>query len=174
MSNKENKGINALDNKDLIKKASRYNGVECPSCKRKIKAYKRTITPTMAIALIEMLKFYRYKEGVTLGEYYTKEEFFTYLEPEMYVDYTLLYNWDLIEPQGNHPVKFIKKRGYWRITDNGIKFALMEVAVPKFAIIYNGEVSEHITTPPLMIDEVLKNAGLDYYELIKLKKEVTL
>ena len=162
----QNKGINLLS-KDIIEKAKTSTGVMCPTCNRNIKAYKRTITPTMAVALIEIYKYYKYAENVTTDDYFKSKDVFFRLDPKMYADYTKLYYWDLIEPEGSHPTKFIKKRGSWRITENGIKFAQLEIALPKFATIYNKEVSEH-ETPAVMIDEILNNVGIDYKELINL------
>ena len=64
-----------------------------------------------------------------------------------------------------HPTKVIYKKGYYGITENGIAFVQKEVAMCKYALVYNNFAYEH-NTIPVMINDVLKEAGYDYNELI--------
>ena len=67
-----------------------------------------------------------------------------------------------------HPTKIIYKKGYWGLTENGVAFCQKEIAMPKYALVYNDFPYEHITSSYVMIDEILKDENLDYNELIKI------
>ena len=136
------------------------------------RVYKMKLTPAMCVSLLWIYKFYRHNENADTDKYYTKEDFFPDLIGDkefnhLIKDYTKLKHWYLITPMPTHPDKVIYKKGYWGITDNGIKFCQREVAMPKYALVSNGFAHSHITTPPQMIEDILTEAGADYNELIK-------
>jgi hypothetical protein len=62
---------------------------------------------------------------------------------------------------------FVVTKGMFRISENGIKFAQRETAVPMTAVVYNGVVEAHILHPYKTIEEVLQEAGYDYETIIK-------
>lgn len=176
------KGLNQLQGKsdislkdevERIKKEARTNkGAICGCCGQKVKLYSRTITAEMCVALILIYKYYRHSPNAKTNEYYTKEDFFSEILTDKdanYIinDFTKLKYWDLVAPMPTHPTKIKYKKGYWGITDNGVKFVQREVAMPKYALVYNDMVDSHITEP-VMIDDILKEAGFDYGELLKI------
>jgi len=176
------KGLNQLQGKsdislkdevERIKKEARTNkGAICGCCGQKVKLYSRTITAEMCVALILIYKYYRHSPNAKTNEYYTKEDFFSEILTDKdanYIinDFTKLKYWDLVAPMPTHPTKIKYKKGYWGITDNGVKFVQREVAMPKYALVYNDMVDSHITEP-VMIDDILKEAGFDYEELLKI------
>ena len=62
--------------------------------------------------------------------------------------------------------KFVKNPGWFRISENGIKFAQREIAIPITAIVYNGNVDGHVLNPCETIDKILSDKGIDYNEVI--------
>jgi hypothetical protein len=54
----------------------------------------------------------------------------------------------------------------WRISENGIKYAQREIAVPVYAITYDGIVEGHQLQPYATIDEILEIDDNAYNELI--------
>jgi hypothetical protein len=141
-------------------------GVVCPTCGRKAKEYKRKLTAHLCIALLEVLKYYRHNpEEISTLDYFHVNDIFK-KNPILKVDFPKLQYWDLIEAKGKMVRgKFVKTYGYYRISENGIKFAQREVAVPLTAIVYNNVVKGHITNPYMTIDQVLAEVGYDYDQI---------
>jgi hypothetical protein len=133
---------------------------------------KLLLSGNLCIALLWIYKFYRHNEFADKEKYYTKNEFFfdtlgTSDYEKIFSKYTQLKHWDLIAPMPTHPTEVKYKKGYWGITEFGIKFCQREVAMPKYAIVQNDIATKHITNP-IMIDDALKEIGLDYDDLINL------
>ena len=63
------------------------------------------------------------------------------------------------------PTEIIYKKGYWGISENALAFCQKEIGMPKYAYVYNGFAYEH-KPYPVMIEEVLSEAGIQYKELI--------
>ena len=61
---------------------------------------------------------------------------------------------------------FVKEARMYRISENGIKFAQREVAVPLTAIVYNNVVKGHLINPHATIDRILEDAGYDYDQVV--------
>jgi hypothetical protein len=75
--------------------------------------------------------------------------------------------WDLIEAKGELVNgEFIKENNYWRISENGIKFSQREIAVPIYAILYDGVVQGHQLQPYATIDQILEIDDNAYNELL--------
>ena len=135
---------------------------------------KTSLTSNMCIALLWIYKFYRYNDKAIMGQYYSRKEFFSDLlvssseYKNILRNYNYLKYWGLIEPMPTHPTKIIYKKGYWGLTENGVAFCQKEIAMPKYALVYNDFPYEHITSSYIMIDEILKDENLDYNELIKI------
>jgi|TARA_R110000765_G_C18913462_1_gene605174 hypothetical protein len=166
-----------VDNEnDSLKESREYlidnakKGVECPCCTQKVKLYKRTLSPIMCLALVEIYKFYKFHPNADLEEYYTKDDFFFNLEETwMYADFQKLMYFDCIEPMFTSKTDLVKKRGYFRITKHGIDFAQREIGLPTSCFVYNGEVEEH-STQFLTIDQILIQRGIKYDDIIKVKQ----
>ena len=162
----------------LKEEAIKPKGAICSCCGSKVKLYKRTITYEMAICILYMLKFYRHSEKAVDFQYYTKEDFFEELiySNNEYVlsNFTKLKYWDIIAPmptgKKNKQGKIIYKKGYFALTENGVKFAQREIGLPKFAYVYNDQVNNHSTNDFFYsIDDILTS---EIYESIMHDKNV--
>lgn len=141
-------------------------GCVCPTCGRKAKEYKRRLTSSLCMAMVEILKYYRHTDKVELLDYFHIDDIFKD-NPRLKVDFPKLQYWDLIEAKGKMVGgKFVKTYGYYRISENGLKFAQREVAVPIFAIVYNNVVQGHQLNPYATIDKILAEDGVDYEMIV--------
>ena len=141
-----------------------------PDLPKGAKLKKLTLTPNLCISLIWIYKYYRHNENAEEGQYYTKQDFFSEIlidgeHKNIVRNFTNLCHWDLITKMPLHPTKIIYKKGYYGLTENGIAFVQKEVAMCKHALVYNNFAYEH-NTIPVMINDVLQEAGYDYNELI--------
>jgi hypothetical protein len=145
--------------------------IECPTCGRKAKFYNRKLNAKLCLALIHIVKYYRHHPSQP-----DQLDYFDYTElfkehPKLKVDFPKLQYWDLVEAKGKmkkrkgEPV-FVKETRMYRISENGIKFAQREVAVPITAIVYNNVVKGHLINPHATIDQILSDAGYDYDQVI--------
>ena len=157
---------------DRIKiEAEKPKGTICACCGNKVKLYRRTINYDMAICILYMLKFYRYSEKAQEYQYYTKKDFFSelILSGNEYVleNFTKLKYWDIIAPMPTGKKrngKIVYKKGYFALTENGVKFAQREIGLPKYAFVYNDQVNHHSTNDFIYsIDDILTS---EIYESI--------
>jgi len=163
---RENPFTAEKDSDFKLKVKSSTKPIVCETCGRKAKEYHRKLNAKLCIALVEVLKYYRHTEGVDTLDYFQLKELFKE-NPSLKIDFQKLQYWDLIEAKGKMVKgKFIKNNGWYRISENGIKFAQREVAVPITALVYNGIVQGHILSPALTIDKILSDVGINYDEII--------
>ena len=168
------KDVAILDPKEFRKSITTITGKKCPTCGKVAKYYHRKLNYKQCLALMHVLKWYRYSE-----EQPSELEFFNINEmfknnPKLKVDFQKLLYWDLIEHKGrlemvgkkNPKEVFVVTKGMFRISENGIKFAQRETAVPMTAVVYNGVVEAHILHPYKTIEEILEEAGYNYEEII--------
>jgi|688.fasta_scaffold286036_3 hypothetical protein len=145
--------------------------IECPCCGRKAKFYNRKLNAKLCLALIHIVKHYRHHPSQP-----DQLDYFDYTElfkehPSLKVDFPKLQYWDLVEAKGTMKKRkgesvFVKETRMYRISENGIKFAQREVAVPLTAVVYNNVVKGHLINPHATIDKILADAGYDYNQLI--------
>lgn len=109
-------------------------GVACPVCTRYAKVYTRTITATMAKALILIYRFSK-------GEYVHVDKFLMkYGLHSGAAMPALLRHWELLEKK---PAKKEKLKngsnssGYYRITSRGSLFAQNKVAINRYVRLYD-------------------------------------
>lgn len=130
---------------------------------------KLVLNVNLCISLLWVYKYYRYCESANKNDYYTKKDFFFDVIGTDYEyiikNYTQLRHWDLLAPMPTHPTEIKYKKGWWGITEFGIKFCQREIAMPKYAIVQDGMAVGHITKP-VMIDELLEKKGYNYNDLI--------
>lgn len=103
---------------------------DCPTCGQHAKVYKRTITSSMAYALIQM---YRAK-GDEHGWFHL---------PSVVGhggDAAKLAYWNFIEPKGGERADGSKRTGWWRITFDGEAFVRGTLFVRRYVHVYNGAV----------------------------------
>jgi hypothetical protein len=120
-------GSSLLEAREYVR-MNRDEGVECPCCGQLAKVYRRTINAGMARTLIEA-----YRADLARGFIHT---------PSLPCDSheaSQLSWWGLLEeelvrrPDGG-------RAGYWRVTDRGVAFVRGAAQVPKYALIYDGDV----------------------------------
>lgn len=172
--------IKAVENNSCImddsfkrKLKNSKKAIPCPTCGRLAKQYNRKLTAQLCIALIEVLKWYRHNpKDITELDYFNLNELFAN-NPKLKVDFPKLQYWDLIEAKGKMVKnKFVKNYTMYRISENGIKFAQREVAIPLVAIVYNNIVQGHLINPHATIDQILSEAGYDYNQIINPKNTI--
>jgi len=126
---------------------------------------KKQLTIRLAICLVYVYKYYKYA-GVELTDYVKKNDLLIHLKK--YKKTTRFFHhlkyWDLICQKPTSPTEVIYQKGYYGITENGIKFVQQEIALPKFAYIYNDFAYSHKPTP-VMITDLIPQEDLD--ELLK-------
>lgn len=145
--------------------------IECPTCGRKAKFYNRKLNAKLCLSLIHIIKYYRHHPSQP-----DQLDYFDYTElfkehPQLKVDFPKLQYWDLVEAKGSMKKRkgqsiLVKEARMYRISENGIKFAQREVAVPLTAIVYNNVVKGHLINPHATIDQILADAGYDYDQVI--------
>jgi len=165
MSEQENKTTTELSFLEKLKDSNK--SATCPTCGRKAKFYKRKLNAKLCLALVHILKYYRHHPSQPdVLEYFDYTELFKD-HPQLKVDFPKLQYWDLVEAKGKmkkrkgEPV-FVKETRMYRISENGIKFAQREVAVPITAVVYNNVVKGHQLNPHATIDKILSDADYDY------------
>lgn len=110
-------------------RAHRHEGLHCVVCDQWAQEWRRSINSGMARAHIEMYRV----AGV--GEWVYKPDVLRGFGAAAR-DESLLRFWGLLEeerelrPDGG-------RAGYWRVTPNGGKYAVGNLIVPKFAVLYN-------------------------------------
>jgi hypothetical protein len=103
----------------------------CPCCGRHMQVYNRNIYRGMAIFLIWLVHQYESgHEWVHISKFPRSRS----------GDYAKLMYWNLIEPRPKEDDHEKRDSGYWRPTEDGIRFAHCHLAVPKYALVFDGEV----------------------------------
>ena len=126
---------------------------------------KKTLTIRLAICLVYIYKYYKYS-GAELTDYFKKKDLLIHLQK--YEKTTRFFHhlkyWDLICQKPTHPTKVIYQKGYYGITENGIKFIQREIGLPKFAYVYNDFAYSHKPVPVMITDLIPES---DLIELLK-------
>ena len=143
-----------------------YKGKICPTCYRIAKEKKVRLNQSLCLSLLHILKYYRYTENVTTLDYFNSKELFAE-NSQFLIDFAKLTYWDLIEAKGNLvDGVFRREKNMYRISENGIKYAQREIAVPIYAILYDGVVEGHQLTPYATINEILNVDAEQYNNLL--------
>jgi hypothetical protein len=120
-------------------------GAICPCCDQPAKVYPRNLSSGMAVALIKI-----YHSGGALDYIKTR-----------YIDnsgtLSKLRHWGLIE--------MADQRGYWKMTEIGVRFVEDRIKIPKFIILYNKSFLGYDDSEETTIREALK-APFDYDEMM--------
>lgn len=142
------------------------DGASCPCCTQFAKVYARTITSSMAYALVMI-----YKRPIMEGE----SEYFhvpDYLSRVCKLgpttrggDWAKLVAWGLLEEREGVRDDGSSRTGFYRITDLGKSVARGEATVPKYALIYNGTLLRLDNTKSVTISDAL-GKKFDYAELM--------
>lgn len=123
-------------------KARLLDGTDCPVCGQRAQLYQRTITSTMARALILMWR----EAGIDWVHLPS-------VVGALRADEAKLVHWGLIEEE-----KTLRadggRAGVWRLTDLGVQFVQGDATVPKYAFIFNKRCLGH-EGPEVTIGECL-------------------
>ncbi len=151
--------------------AKSSKGAICACCGQKVKLYKFSLTANMVLALRIMFDYYNSKYPNTDSEnlpYNSLDSIFENIEidqrKKLLSNFTRLKYWGLIAPMPTRPDKIVYKRGFFTITTNGVKFALLEAGLPKDVFVYNDSVDGH-SNQFVTLDEVLAEVGINYNEI---------
>ncbi len=141
------------------------DGVSCPACDQFVKIYKRSISSAVAAAFVDFYRITRDnpKEWVHVPSFLVGR----HGTGAMGGDFAKLRFWGLIEADESEQVKDADKKssGFWRITELGERFALGEVAVPKYVHLYDGRQTAIDCTEMMTITDALTNK-FSYSELM--------
>lgn len=122
-------------------------GEKCPCCGQFSKIYRRNIHHTMASALIKL-----YNAGGELGYVHVASIAGPACEAGK------LRFWGLLEPDP-------RRRGWWRLTQRGVRFVKGEESVRKYAHTFNNELL-FSSGPTVTINDCL-GSSFDYAALMR-------
>jgi len=108
--------------------AQRKGGVLCPICNQTVKITRKRLTAQVAASVIWIYK--------NLSDWVSMKNFPVAIWSPSTVPTAAI--WGFVEERYNVDPNF-KKRGYWRVTDKGVKFVLGEIKVKEFALYFQGE-----------------------------------
>ena len=144
-----------------------------PNIPKGTKLTRRELTKDLALCLVFVYRYYKYHPEAEEGQYYKKENLFAEMKQNLGKEiadkitrnYTRLKYWDLLVPMPTSPNKVQYRKGWWGITDNGIKFVQKDIGLPKIAEVYNDFAYNHITIPTMITDLIETD---ELTELLKL------
>ena len=142
--------------------------------KESVKLIRRELTRDLSVCLTFAYRYYKYHPNAEVGQYYSKQDLFAELKQNVGEElcnkitrnYTRLKYWDLLVPMPTSPTEVIYKKGWWGITENGIKFIQKEIGLPKYAEVYEDFAYNHIVEKSVMITDLIDDVELE--EFLKL------
>ncbi len=147
-------GASLADAKAWLDLALYNEGATCPCCGQFAKIYRRTITSGMARALILF-----YREGGTKEWVHGPT-----LLGGARADEAKLRYWNLIE-EATGKRDDGGRAGYWRVTRRGERFVNGTLVLPKYALVFNGDLIEFDDEEHVDIIDAL-GTRFDYAELM--------
>ena len=170
MEKVEEKSINDVNELNDIQNnlVEKSDGKFLKSAKPKDAKYTRMeLTRNLAICMLFVYKHYKFGDGVNQTDYFPKRVLLQYLKqfPNITKNFSRLRHWDLIAPMPTSPTEVIYKKGWYGITENGIAWIQKEIAMPKYAFVWDGFAHEHKPIPT-MITDLVKEDELN--ELLKI------
>ncbi len=106
------------------------DGVNCPCCKQMVKLYKRKLTTTMMLGLIDLNKH-------TQQPVHIKE-----IKVVNGGEFAQMKRWGLIEDDKNDDLTK-RTSGQWSITQKGKDFLNGMIRIPKYVFTYNGQTMKY-------------------------------
>lgn len=147
------------DLRDEVVKKAKSGGCICPVCDQTVKVYKRKLTSSMAIALIEIYK-YNKKEYMHVESLLKKLD----LPASIRGDFPKLRFWGLIKPQRWDREDGSNRNGYYKITDRGIYFVEGKSNEPSHVSIFNNKLVG-LSGSYVKINDCLINNKFNYKEI---------
>ena len=154
------KSIAKLSNKKVSRKEMK-KGIRCPYCGRFVKSYKRSLTSSMATALL--LIYRKYKKDSAIFEREPQwihiEEFLknSYCPASIRGDVAKLQHWGLLIAKKGLREDGSSRNGYYKITKDGISFCQGTKLVPASITCFNNKVIGVDTKKFVTIHEALRN-----------------
>lgn len=151
--------------KDVLKvqeKLKDTDGYIRPHIPEGTKLTEVVFTRDMALALVFIYRFYKFHPQAKEGQYYPKKDLFAEMKQNLGKEMTSkitrsfmrLKYWDCIVPMPTSKDEVIYKKGWWGITDNGVKFIQKDIGLPKYAEVYNDFAYNHRIIPIMITDLV--------------------
>lgn len=116
-------------------------GAHCPCCSQYAKVYARTVTSTMAYALICIYHYFAENPEASwlhVPDYLTRV---CRVGPTVRGgDWAKLTAWGLLEMRELDREDGSPRNGYYRITEKGKEFVRGTIALPRYALFYDGRV----------------------------------
>jgi hypothetical protein len=139
-------------------------GIDCPCCGQFVKRYRRSITGSMAYALIQL---YRHHCA-------TRQKWIDF--PDVLQgaaarggDYSKLRHWGLIARRPENRSDGSPRNGRWRITPLGVDWIRSKTTVPKYVWLFDQKrisAPANANNPDLTIQEALGNR-FNYFDLMQ-------
>lgn len=132
---------------------NRGKGVTCPSCLRKVKEYERPINRAQALALVAM-----YVNSTT--DWTDVRSLRTRIRSgvaDKNNEISKLAHWGLVQ---QHP--YVRKGGWWRVTNLGAQWVRGEISVPSTIFLYQAELTGHGTSTVMLQDVLEKGSDSDF------------
>lgn len=107
------------------------DGLKCPACCQHVQAYWRTINAGMAVSAVRMLRLHNQAPGQ-----------FIHVPSEIgrrSAEEGKLAFWGLVEEEATLRADG-GRAGYWRLTKKGVEWARGDIKVPRYAVVYNGQI----------------------------------
>ncbi|HYX22474.1 MAG TPA: hypothetical protein VFA98_16640 [Thermoanaerobaculia bacterium] len=131
-------------------------GVICPCCTQHAKVYSRTITNTMAYALILIERFFRRaNEWLHVPSYLNDLGLDPKLAASIRGDWTKLRHWGLIEEKPEVRDDGSNRAGFYKITQRGVDFVHDRIQVRKFIYLYGSRVLDRPCDETISIGDAL-------------------
>lgn len=134
-------------------------GANCPCCSQFVKRYSRSLNSGMALGLISLYKIAPNGEFVHVPTEFTKRKI-----NNSNTELSKLVYWGFVEEKPTDD-EDEKSSGYWRITANGIKFALKKIRTQKYVQVFNKKVFSFSGELITVVDAL--GGKFDYKELMK-------
>ena len=140
--------------RDEVTEVARTGGGTCPACDQHVQQYRRTINKGMVAGLLKLYRAagtHRFVHLPTVVGRKSSEE-------------SKLAYWNLIaeerveRPDGG-------RAGHWGVTQRGHHFLVGTLTVPKFAVVYNGQLLR-LEGDPVSVQDCWR-APFDLYQLLK-------
>lgn len=128
----------------------------CPTCGQFAKLYRRRIHKTVALSLMRLYKMRGAEHYVHVKKFMGDVSGTGDIAKAAY--------WGLIEPMKNHAAHK-RTSGMWMLTKMGVEFVRGEIAIRKFALIYNSRCID-LVGPMIYLKDCI-GADFDYQELME-------
>jgi hypothetical protein len=114
-------------------------GAVCPCCKQFAKVYRRKITSTMALGLVQVHKYFEnYPDGwLHVRSFLSDRRSTASLIALGGGEFGKLVHWSLVEAMPGDRSDGAKHNGFYRITEKGHLFVQGEITVPRYVYIYD-------------------------------------